>query len=373
MPLWLPIGTTVRAAALAAALALSLSLAPAASATTAETPRCSVDEVTARPGLDRAYSVYCGYTDRVNLVRAPTAGRLSGLTFTEQQRMTWRFEPSPGAPANDRFEVELEGPVGVARQRIPIRTIPREVNTAPRCQPVRNTQRTDGTSPAELRSFVYCSDDESDEIRLEGSGPGRFLDLPTNLPGGVGRGGGAWARYRTAIAVGEEQAAYWGTDVLGARSEQAPIVFTIGPGVDRLPECASTSGPVGDPFHPIFSRPGAVRRFGLHCFDRDGDPIEPRVGTGPERGRAHPVRRRAGVDRRVLGHVAPRRGDLRPARVVHGRRPVHRRLPRPRRRRDALRHHEPRSAGQRRRRVRVAWGGDPAGPPDGPAPQLRGR
>ena len=263
-----------------------LLLGPLSAAQAFDTPTCNVDFVKARPGVDRTFAMWCRHTDRIELVTPPTTGALTRLALEpDLGSVTWHFEPVAGAGDDDAFELDLTGPAGTKRHRVQIRNVPRDVNTPPVCDPVRHAERTDGGGPAEVEFHVYCRDEEYDEIVIEGGGPGEHLSTPIAMEtAGVGGGGVPWMRYRTKVSAGEEQASYWGTDVLGARSEDAPISLTIGPGVDRLPECRPNPASYGYEHFPILARPGAARRFPIICEDADGDTFVPRLGTLPARG-----------------------------------------------------------------------------------------
>ncbi|MEA2386794.1 MAG: hypothetical protein QOJ22_968, partial [Thermoleophilaceae bacterium] len=73
------------------------------------------------------------------------------------------------------------------------------------------------------------------------------------------------------------------TDSLGARSADAQLEVTVGPDVDRPPECTPSSYMAADPI-PIWSRPGAVRRFAIGCRDPDGDQFTASLTSPPQRG-----------------------------------------------------------------------------------------
>ncbi len=90
--------------------------------------------------------------------------------------------------------------------------------------------------------------------------------------------------YLPTIAAGEEQTTYYAIDALGARSADAPISVVLGPAVDRLPTCHPSSWSTYPAFNPIYSRPGATRRFAVMCDDADGDALQPRLTSAPTRG-----------------------------------------------------------------------------------------
>ena len=265
---------------------LFCALAASASASTA--PECFMPESSDRPGIERPHQLQCQRAWSAKLAKGPSHGRLTGFAFdADTQLATWSYRPDDGAPATDGFELRLDGPGGPVVQRVAIRVTPREQNTAPQCQPASEAQRTDGNSPAVVGLYLYCWDYENDTIVIDGGGPGRHLDGPRTVHGGDGGGAevALW-HYRTAISRGEEATTFWATDDLGARSADAPLTLQVGPDVDRLPACATNAG-VTDPeatFSPIYTRPGATRRFGLVCSDADHDPLTVKLGTKPARG-----------------------------------------------------------------------------------------
>jgi len=245
-------------------------------------------EFSDRPGIERPHQLQCQQASSAELVATPAHGSLTGFAFDAgSQVASWRYRPDADAPAEDTFELRLDGPGGPAVQRVTIHVTPRAQNTPPQCQPASEAQRTDGTSPAVVELYVYCWDYENDTIVVDGGGPGEHLDGPRTVHGGDGAGSevAPW-HYRTAIARGEEATTFWATDDLGARSADAPLTVQVGPDVDRLPTCAPNPG-FADPeaaFLPIYARPGATRRFGLLCSDADHDPLSVRLGTPPARG-----------------------------------------------------------------------------------------
>ncbi len=275
--------TRIPRAVLGTLLAVGALLAVSPAAHAFDVPSCNFDETWARPGLERDFEIYCSFTDDVRLAQAPAHGRLHRLEF-DGRMVTWRYAADADAPADDAFTLELTGPAGTVEHGVGIHVLPASVNTPPVCDPVRQAQRTDGTGPVVVEFHVYCRDAEADEVTIDGGGPGTHLSTPIELGGGVMGGEVPVMRYRTAIAAGAEQATYWGTDVLGARSAEAPIDLVIGPTVDRRPRCAPNPTYGGSDVLPIFSRPDLVRRFALFCDDADGDPFVPRVVDPPSRG-----------------------------------------------------------------------------------------
>ena len=95
----------------------------------------------------------------------------------------------------------------------------------------------------------WCRDDDGDEFILRGGGPGVHGESPMSVPAG---GGVSNWWYRTATHAGTEQTTIFATDVLGARSADATLEVTVGPGVDRLPECRpNVTYSVGEEVHRV--------------------------------------------------------------------------------------------------------------------------
>jgi hypothetical protein len=242
-------------------------------------PDCWNPEIFGRPGLERSYAMFCQRTDAVELARAPAHGRLTGLAW-DGLDATFRYTPDDDAPRMDGFALTVTGPNGTVTQEVSVFNVPLEENSAPICEPVQQALRTDGSAPAVLEMHIYCWDWDHDSMVLEGDGPGEHLDAPKRIVGGHNSIEVPWWRYRTATRDGDEAATFWATDDLGARSPETAMSFKVGPGVDRPTECGG-----GYPgAYPIFTRPGATRRFGLHCRDADFDPFVTTVGTPPRHG-----------------------------------------------------------------------------------------
>ena len=81
----------------------------------------------------------------------------------------------------------------------------------------------------------------------------------------------------------------WATDVLGARSEDEQLQVTVGPDIDRPPECTPSSYSNEPGYLPIYTRPGRIRRFGIVCRDPDGDLFEPVMSSPPTHGALVPI------------------------------------------------------------------------------------
>ena len=271
----------VRAGALAAALlgGLLVSAAPAAAA---ETPRCWNPEVWARPDVTRTYELYCPRTVDVELLSAPTKTLFEGLVQGEQVK--FRLTPQADAPEHDELKLRLSGAGGSTDQVIAITNVPLTTNTPPRCDPASAAQRSDGVAPVAVAFYVVCWDDEHDDYTLYGNGPGSHPLAPLrNAGGSASQSVPSW-RYVPTIASGQEQTSYYAIDGLGARSADAPISVQLGPAVDRLPACHPNPSGSGSATMPIFSRPGATRRFTIICEDADGDALAARLQTAPARG-----------------------------------------------------------------------------------------
>ncbi|HEX8208361.1 MAG TPA: hypothetical protein VF587_20025, partial [Solirubrobacteraceae bacterium] len=160
--------------------------------------------------------------------------------------------------------------------------VPPSVNSAPVCEGDRAEQRTDGSEPVELFLHPRCHDPDDDEFVVDGAGPGEHTDAPLEVEAGDGMAN--W-HYRTGTASGPETATIWATDVLDARSADATLEVDVGPDVDELAACHPST--YSTPFgwrNPVYSRPGAIRRFSIYCEDVDGDPFVPLPTALPQRG-----------------------------------------------------------------------------------------
>jgi hypothetical protein len=257
-------------------------LAGAVPAAAAEPPTCWNPEVWARPDVTRTYELYCPRTVDVELVSAPTSTRFEGLV--QGERVKFRLTPQADAPEHDELRLRLTGAGGSTDQLIAITNVPVTTNTAPRCDPASAAQRSDGMAPVTIAFYVVCWDDEHDDYTLYGNGPGSHPLAPLHNAGGSGGQSVPMWHYVPTIASGQEQTSYYAIDTLGARSANAPISVQLGPAVDRLPRCHPNPSGSGNATMPIFSRPGATRRFTIICEDPDGDALVPRLQTAPARG-----------------------------------------------------------------------------------------
>lgn len=229
--------------------------------------------------MTRQYELYCPRTDAVELISEPQDSVFSGLVQGEYVR--FRLTPAASAPENDEFTLRLTGPGGVTDEVIEVTNVPLSRNTAPRCQPVSEAKRTDGSAPVAIEFHVWCHDEEGDRYTLYGGGPGTHTDSP--FAWDPTKGSPFW-HYVPTIASGQEQTTYHAIDDLGARSADAPISVQLGPAVDRLPTCRPNNGGWAAQFSPVYSRPGATRRFAVICEDLDGDALTSRILTQPPRG-----------------------------------------------------------------------------------------
>lgn len=246
-------------------------------------PRCDPQSTYARPGVDRSFGLSCSYFEGATVAAAPEHGQLRDFRV-EGGEVRYRYTPAEG-PTDDAFTVRLTGNGMEREQRIPIVIVPRDRNSAPQCRSTAVAKRSDGTGPAEVEFQVDCWDPDHDEMTIEGGGPGVHLNSPMAMRGGMAWHTSTHWRYRTATHQGDEQATYYATDVLGARSEDAAVSIRVGPDVDRKPTCFANGWTwLSDDVRGIDTRDGRVRRFGVYCSDPDGDAILPRVESQPTAG-----------------------------------------------------------------------------------------
>ena len=243
---------------------------------------CWSPYVRARPAHTRRQGINCQNVTDARLVTPPPHGTLTNVEHS-QWGVTFDLRPDEDAPRHQEAVFEVEGahgdPIDVT---LWIETFPRSENTAPVCAPDPVSQRTDGTAPAEVDVMVHCFDMEHDEYTLEGGGPGVHPYSPLLV--GSNTGSPFW-RYRTATSAGTETTTVWATDILGARTPDLPVDVTVGPDADRLPTCDWSQWGVVQ----LFTRPGAIRRFGFDCSDPDGDPFDVALSDPPDRGLVVPV------------------------------------------------------------------------------------
>jgi hypothetical protein len=240
---------------------------------------CSEPTVPARDGVTRRHELSCDHVREVTLLEGPSAGRVEDLVAT-YPGIAFRFTPEAGNESDQTFRVRLAGTNGTAGEvTVRVDVIPRSENTAPWCQPVEKSQRSDGTAPVVVSYSVLCFDDEDDPMVLDGGGPGTHLNAPRELD----RNGGFLWNYRTATSSGVEHTTYWATDVLGAQSEPADVMIEVGPS-DKPTTCRPNPGTFGYDAWPVFTRPGRVRNFGMVCEDLDGDDFTVLPGKMPTQG-----------------------------------------------------------------------------------------
>jgi hypothetical protein len=248
-------------------------------------PRCGYPNVRVRPARVRALTVTCIGMTGARLIRQPEHGSISGVT-TDFYGLHFDARADEGAPRFDTALFEVDGQEESIELEVQIEVLPDSENSAPSCWGEPVAQRSDGAAPVEVSPWVSCWDPDGDELLIEGSGPGTHLELPKQVPAGET---GYSGRYRTATSAGTETTTVWATDVLGLRSEDEQLEVTVGPDVDRPPECAPSWYSTEAGYLPIYTRPGRIRRFGIVCNDPDEDLFEPVMSTPPSRGALVPV------------------------------------------------------------------------------------
>jgi hypothetical protein len=228
--------------------------------------------------MTRRVTVSCTDITGAKLAKPPEHSDISNVSGDYGLRFDAR--PHRGAPRFDEATFELSGYEGSIQLRVTIEVVPTAENSAPSCEGDRATMRSDGKGPVDLYMHPYCRDPDGDEFVIHGGPPGTHPQSPKDVP--AGDSDSNWP-YRTATFSGTETATIWAVDSLGARSEDARLEVTVGPAVDRLPECEPSvwgpNGPGGIPY-----RPGTLRRFALVCTDADADPFEIEVSSPPARG-----------------------------------------------------------------------------------------
>jgi hypothetical protein len=230
--------------------------------------------------MTRNVRLSCTGVVSAKLLKPPEHSDISNMSVEEYYGLRFDARPHAGAPRWDEATFELTGHEGTVEQRVRIEVIPTSENSAPICQGDQATKRSDGTGPVDLFMHPYCRDDDGDEFTIYGGPPGTHPQSPKSVP--AGESDSNWM-YRTATFSGTETATIWAVDSLGARSADGQLSVTVGPGVDRLPECTPSSWGSGGPY-AIAHRPGQPRRFALICKDADSDPFDVRVSSPPERG-----------------------------------------------------------------------------------------
>jgi hypothetical protein len=271
-------------AGVAIALSIGLAQPPAPASASCEGTSCGVPEcwdssVRVRPDLTRAVTVPCHGVTGARLLTPPAHVDVTNVTG-DWYGLHFDARPHDGAPRFDEAVFEIEGHEGRIEHRVRIEVVPTAENSPPTCDGAEATMRSDGTGPVDVGLNPYCRDPDGDEFVIRGGPPGVHPQSPKAVP--AGSSDSNW-HYRTATFSGSETTTIWATDVLGARSADAQLIVSVGPGVDREPECMPSS--YGDRvFHPVYTRPGTTRRFALFCRDLDADLFTARLSSPPERG-----------------------------------------------------------------------------------------
>src|SRR4051794_18782242 len=220
-------------AALCIALALGrpgAARADGCAETSCGVPVCYEPTVRARPDTSRSVTVQCRPATAARLLTPPEHSDVSNVT-ADFYGVHFDVHPEAGAPRFEEAVFEITGPEGSIEQRVGIDVIPTSENRPPVCDDDRVSQRSDGQAPVEVYMHPYCRDPDGDDFVIDGGPPGVHLDAPKSVP--AGDGDSNW-RYRTATSAGTETTTIWATDSLGARSQDAHLEITVGPGVDRL-------------------------------------------------------------------------------------------------------------------------------------------
>ncbi|MFL5894784.1 MAG: hypothetical protein ACJ76Z_06675 [Thermoleophilaceae bacterium] len=243
------------------------------------TPACWQPQVRVRPAMSRVLSIYCSHVTGAALLTPPANGTVSDVSG-DSYGLHFTMLADSDAPRTDQAVFRLTGYDNkTADITVGVEVIPTSENSPPVCDGDHITQRSDGTGPVDVFMHPYCRDPDGDEFTIEGGGPGTHPRSPEAVAAGQGESN--WP-YRTATYSGTETTHIWATDVLGARSADADLVVTVGPQVDSLPSCAPNPT-LYDPngVFPVYSRPGAARRFGIICTDADADDFTPALTSRP--------------------------------------------------------------------------------------------
>jgi hypothetical protein len=228
--------------------------------------------------MTRSATVSCSGLKSARLVTAPAHSAISDVT-SDWYGLHFNSRPDADAPRWDAAVFELTGETGSIQQRVSIEVVPRSENRAPSCYGDTVAERTDGTSPVEVFAHPSCYDPDGDDFTMDGGPPGTHVGAPKYVPAGSSEAN--W-RYRTATSNGSETTTVWATDSLGARSTDAQLNVTIGPGVGTPPSCQPGSW-TGTPT-AIRTRAGMTRRFGLVCADAEADLFNSALTALPQRG-----------------------------------------------------------------------------------------
>ena len=270
-----------------AATVLAILLAAPAGASQCETISCGVPQcweptVRARPDMDRTVRVGCWEVTGARLLTPPEHSDVSNVSSSaDTYGFTFDVHPHGDAPRFEDAVFELDGYSGSIQQTVRIEVVPTSENRPPECDGDRAAERSDGSGPVDVFLHPVCWDPDGDDFTIEGGGPGEHPRSPEHVMAGDSEAN--WP-YRTATSAGEETATIWATDSLGARSADAELKVTVGPDVDRLPQCQPGSWSLVDGVMSVFTRPGQVRRFGVVCEDPDGDLFASHLSALPEHG-----------------------------------------------------------------------------------------
>lgn len=242
-------------------------------------PKCWESDVRLRPDLTRAVRVSCTGATGAKLTTPPAHSDVSNVS-ADWYGLHFDARPHDGAPRLDEAVFEIKGYEGSIEKRVSIEVVPASENSPPICEGDRVTERSDGTGPVDVFLHPWCRDPDGDDFVIHGGPPGVHRGSPKAVP--AGESDSNWD-YRTATFSGDETTTIWATDVLGARSADARLEITVGPGVDRPPKCRPSSYSGGE-VSWIRSRPGMTRRFAVICEDPDADPFTASLSSPPERG-----------------------------------------------------------------------------------------
>lgn len=246
-------------------------------------PECSAHrDLPVRPGGRRELAVVCSRATAVAITQQPAHTRVTDASV-EYYGVRLTLETPADAPERETATIVVDGYTTSQEVTVPIRTVPLSENSPPTCVGGEVSERSLGLAPAEvwMNYAASCHDRDGDAFVVEGTGPGEHLGLPMAVAASWSSGN--W-RYRTVTHAGTEVTTVAATDELGARSEDAEVKVTIGPLVDRLPRCRLNGWGHGDDPASVYTRPGATRRFSVHCEDEDVDPMVPFVTDAPDRG-----------------------------------------------------------------------------------------
>jgi hypothetical protein len=307
----------------AMALALLLGAPPPQStaSTCGETscgvPSCWNASVRTRPDVTRTVTISCSGAENAKLVSPPAHGQVSNVALGFYT-LQFDVHADAGSPRFDEATFELTGRDASIEQRVQIEVIPTSENSPPVCDGDTVTQRSDGSGPVSVFLHPYCRDPDGDDFVIEGGPPGVHYYSPKHVP--AGQSDMNWP-YLTATHSGHETTTIWATDSLGARSADAQLDITVGPGVDRGDDVRALVLERPELVHTDLLAPGrdtAVRDY-LHGPRRG--PVH-RHTVEPSGARGDRGLRSRGPAVRLLGRRALDRYDLRADRRQHRAGPV---------------------------------------------------